>query len=463
MAEHQNFDPKKLIRSLTTILLLQKKMRQKHTREELEFLIVNETHRLLSYRQCVLWQKSGRSTQIRTVSGVASFEQDSPYLNWLSGLIETHLPGKEAFMDEEKPIIHVPLTVEGMDEESARLWSEWCDRHALMMAFKLNSEGVDEYHGIWIDRDTPFTEGDINALGELLETYGHALDRLRREHLPFWRQALAIVLGTRGRWVVLALLVLISFYPLKLSVTVPAEIVAQDPFVISAPLEGVIRNVHIEPNRPVSQNDLLISFDDTVLKNQVLISQQELNVIEASYAKTSRQAVRDRRSNAEVAMLEAEYRTKQAELAYAQDLLARSQIYSPVSGVALYSDKNALRGKPVTTGEQILLIADPEAYELQVRIPVDSILDVDPEEPVRVYFNIDPLAEYLAMPGIPDYEATPDADGLVTYKLRADFVTPSKRLKIGLKGTAKVYGPETILFYQVFRRPILAVRQFFGL
>ena len=34
--------------------------------------------------------------------------------------------------------------------------------------------------------------------------------------------------------------------------------------------------------------------------------------------------------------------------------------------------------------------------------------------------------------------------------------------RIGLRGTARVYGPRTTMFYFLFRRPITAMRQLIG-
>ena len=51
------------------------------TPAELAFVIVNETHGLLAYRQAVLFDAGGR---VEAVSGVALPDADGPYLQWLA-------------------------------------------------------------------------------------------------------------------------------------------------------------------------------------------------------------------------------------------------------------------------------------------------------------------------------------------------------------------------------------------
>jgi hypothetical protein len=61
------------------------------------------------------------------------------------------------------------------------------------------------------------------------------------------------------------------------------------------------------------------------------------------------------------------------------------------------------------------------------------------------------------------YEATLSPSGLLGYRLKALFADGSRVPRIGLRGTAKVYGERVSLFYYLMRRPLAAVRQLLGL
>jgi hypothetical protein len=51
---------------------------------------------------------------------------------------------------------------------------------------------------------------------------------------------------------------------------------------------------------------------------------------------------------------------------------------------------------------------------------------------------------------------------ILSYKLGASF-EGKKPPRIGLRGTAKVYGSRVFLFYYVLRKPITFVRQLIGI
>jgi len=51
----------------------------------------------------------------------------------------------------------------------------------------------------------------------------------------------------------------------------------------------------------------------------------------------------------------------------------------------------------------------------------------------------------------------------LSYKLVSSFEGNKKKPRIGLRGTAKVYGSRVILFYYLFRKPITFIRQLIGI
>ena len=61
------------------------------------------------------------------------------------------------------------------------------------------------------------------------------------------------------------------------------------------------------------------------------------------------------------------------------------------------------------------------------------------------------------------YEATLSSSNVLGYRLKATLTQSEHVPRIGLRGTAKVYGDRVTLFYFLARRPLAAVRQFLGL
>ncbi|MCW4629909.1 hypothetical protein [Marinomonas rhodophyticola] len=53
-------------------------------------------------------------------------------------------------------------------------------------------------------------------------------------------------------------------------------------------------------------------------------------------------------------------------------------------------------------------------------------------------------------------------DQIIAYRIVADIHGDIKPPRIGLRGTAKLYGDEVSLAYYLLRRPLTFIRQFLG-
>ncbi|MEN9865560.1 MAG: hypothetical protein RL748_1150, partial [Pseudomonadota bacterium] len=60
------------------------------------------------------------------------------------------------------------------------------------------------------------------------------------------------------------------------------------------------------------------------------------------------------------------------------------------------------------------------------------------------------------------YEPVLVSEGFVAYYLRADFANETTPPRIGLKGTAKIYGDWAPLIYHVVRKPLAWCRRTLG-
>jgi hypothetical protein len=69
--------------SITGLVQLEKRIRHAATVEEFGFLVVNETHALVRYRQAILWRRTATSGEgkVVAVSGIAP--QASPHFRRL--------------------------------------------------------------------------------------------------------------------------------------------------------------------------------------------------------------------------------------------------------------------------------------------------------------------------------------------------------------------------------------------
>jgi len=461
-------DPR--MQNLLTLITLQKNARHKHRKSELEFLMVNQTFNLIPYRHCVLWHWNGESVSITAASGLVQVDQHGPYAIWLSRMIakilaEKVLPKKAEIQDgvPESYTSQVVVTPADCGPQEAEEWKKWVSSHALLFALK-NSE--DKFvRGVWVDRDTPFNEADRAFLDDLMDGYAHALNYFDTEDAAdkvrgFWKSLFSLSKSNVKR---LALVVfLIMLIPVRMSVTAPAEIVARNPYVISVPFDGVIEEIAVMPGQVVKKGDLLVRMDSTYLKNKSEMSARERDTAEIALNKTEREALGDRSKLAEISILRSQVDTKSTESQFARELLARSEIRAERDGVVIFSDVNALRGKPARTGEQIMLLADPQDSELLIRLPVEAMIEINQDVPATFFLNAQPLGFRDATYEDIGYQATQDPDGLMTYKIRAAFDKEGPMPRVGWTGTGKVYGNWTIMAYNIFRRPLVTLRRKLG-
>lgn len=454
------------LQRLLSLLTLQKQSRHKTTLSELAFLMVNQTFNMMPYRHCIYWSCHLGKVRIEEGSGQVHLDKNGPYALWLKKTIQTVVSAASASIgdgDEEKAQSNyatvVPLSTDTIRKSDVAEWEKWASKHAFLVLFRdKNGEIIG---GLWIDRDEEFGAGDKALMEDLADMYAYAQQRFVKPQNR--RNGLFRVRGLFGFFKMFVLLLVLFVWPVRLSTTAPAEIVAQSMEVISVPFDGVIDKVHIKPNQLVKKGDVLVSLDKTALKNKSILAEQELRTAEAALSKTERDALRDPEKLLELNVLRSRIKSKKLERNHAEELLALSDIHAMDNGVALFADVNALIGKPVRAGEQILFLAELEDSELLVRVPVEGMIAIDRNIPVKFFLDIAPLKEKKAMIHSIAYQSTRDSDNLLTYKIRAQFVEGQAVPRIGLAGTAKVYGDWTILGFNVFRRPLIAVRKMIGL
>lgn len=94
-------------------------------------------------------------------------------------------------------------------------------------------------------------------------------------------------------------------------------------------------------------------------------------------------------------------------------------------------------------------------------VPVKDAIVLEPGNEVRLFLDTDPLRGMSATVQYVIYEPTISGE-FPAYKVRATLSADDTLPRIGLRGTARIYGQQTTLFYYVLRRPITAARQWLG-
>jgi HlyD family secretion protein len=149
-----------------------------------------------------------------------------------------------------------------------------------------------------------------------------------------------------------------------------------------------------------------------------------------------------------------------------EDQLKRLDVRAPRSGVVAFGDINDWQGKPVVTGERVALLADPKDAGLMVYLAVADAIALQTGAEVKLFLQVAPLKPLKAQVSQTSYQAVLSPEGVSAYRLRAKFIELNEEqrelARIGLKGTAKLYGEKAPLAYYLFRRPISALRELTG-
>ncbi len=448
------------VSGLTTLLTLEKEARHAKDPEILGHLLVNESLRLLRYGQAVFWRFGGGGrSRIAAVSGVARFDVHAPQVVWLDGVIRilAALPAggeiRELDVDSAR--------ADGVDEQRLREWPEWSFPRVLWLPLKDPRDDT-VLGGLWLAREAAWEEGERVLAGHLADGYGHALALLESRRKPgrSWLGRLSGLLKVVGLAALVAALFLV---PVRLSVLAPASIGPIRPTVVAAPLDGVVERFHVEPNQTVTAGQLLLELDPTEIRGRHQVELEELALARAGYQKALRQTFQNPDSGAELASLRALIDKAAARAVHSERVLERMRIKSPEAGVAVFADVNDWLGRPVRVGERILAIADPQRVEISIDLPVADALVLEPGAEVRLFLNIAPLEPLTATLRYASYEARETGDGVLAHHLRATLAADTPPPRLGLKGTAKIYGEEVSLFLYLFRRPLSALRRLVGL
>ena len=248
-----------------------------------------------------------------------------------------------------------------------------------------------------------------------------------------------------------------------MSALAPAKIVAKDPMIVSAPIDGVIAEILVPPNSAVSEGQVLFKYDDTKFRSEYEVAERNLDVAVAQYRRASQGSFMEAEQRADVPLLKAEVELRETERDYAHERLSKVEVKAEQAGLLLYTDKSDWIGKPVVVGQRIMELADPEELEVRIDLPVDDAIVLHEGAPVALFLNANPFASVSATVDHASYHAEVLPNDMLAYRLTAQFERASPELRIGWQGSAKVYGDSVTLFTYLFRRPISALRPWIGL
>jgi hypothetical protein len=316
------------------------------------------------------------------------------------------------------------------------------------------------FAGMLMSREQVWTADDLAISRRLGGTYAHAW----RELQPAGTRESIGTHARRWRWLAALAAGLALLAPVPMTALAPVEIVAREPSIVAAPIDGVVDTIEVAPNEPVKVGDVLVRFADTTLRNRREIAAREVTVAQARVRQLSLMAFGDAKGRHELGLAEAELELKRAELDFADALLARSTVRALRDGIAIYPDRKSLIGKPVSTGERLMEIAEPSQVEARIDGAIVDAIALRQDGRAKLFLDVDPLHPWNGRIVRADYKARPSDTDVLAFRAIATLEPGDAGLpRLGLRGTAQIYGDLTPLALVLFRRPITAARQWLGL
>ncbi|HSA61951.1 MAG TPA: HlyD family efflux transporter periplasmic adaptor subunit [Nitrospiraceae bacterium] len=439
--------------ALSVLLQLEGMVRAAKTQQELQFFFVNETRRLVPYRQAILLSPPTSSTQtyqVRAASSVPVVDRTVPLMQWTERLIREL---RKIWTDQD--IRHV--TEADCPAELRPDWKEFAPGYGLWCPLK--HPGGQIIGGLWLTRDQPWAEHEVTVLQRLGEAYAYAWQAVGPSNTRRWQWGLS----RPTTWILAAATLGAMAIPVPMSTLAPAKIVAKAPLIVSAPIDGVISEILVLPNTAVSEGQVLLKYEDTTFRSEYEVAERNLDVALAQYRRAAQGSFVEAEHKADVPLLKAEVELRETERNYAHERLTKVEVKAEQAGLALYTDKSDWIGKPVVVGQRIMELANPKQLEVRIDLPVEDAIVLREGASATLFLNANPFSSVPITVSHASYHAEVLPNNTLAYRVTAQLEHGASEFRIGWQGSAKIYGEQVTLFTYLFRRPISAIRPWIGL
>lgn len=424
------------------------------TLQALIFIILNDTISAIRYSRAVLWELDLRKPKILGVSGQIEHNKDALLTKLWHQL-------HKGITDPRKPQIITKETLSSPSEVWDRYQGDTQTSVIWLPIFHQNELVL----GLWLEifgtiKNEAATEETLKFLTTYLTPgYGAAWSKLKPKYTLKHRN-----LGRKQILIALAAIVLFTLIVrVPLRVIAPCEVIPNNPVLITAPLEGIIDEVIVNPGDTVKTNQPLVEYDKRVPMRNLKVAQKEVEILQAEINRASTLGLSDPKSRTELGILNLKLEKEQNNLNLAQWQANQLTIRAPSPGIVMSNNPEDWRGKPVQVGEKIMSINNPKDTKVKIWIPESDNIILEPNKYAKIFLNIDPEKSYEAKIYYISNESTLSSDYLPSFIAEANWVKQPESIKLGLKGTAILYGQNVSLFYYLVRKPWAKIRSVMGI
>lgn len=423
------------------------------SRQDLRFRVLNHTINLFPYHRAVLWSFDNGRPKLIGVSGREDVNRKSPRARLWRDLV-TSLEEKKTPQILDSSPVSKKGTWKSLVEQTSGLSVMWIPL----------AENGDLRAGLMLERwgDDVWDVGECEIMESLAQGISPAWTRLNPQIRWHNRKPFSL---PRIATAVAAVLVffLLYFQTTSLRIVAPCEIVPKDIEMVAAPLEGVIKEVLIQPGDPVKKGELLFSYEDRIVIQELKVAQKQVQIIKSQYDRARVKAFTDPKALEEIQSLK--YRLEQEKIRQklAESKAKHLHVRASTSGISMVDNPEDWRGRPVKIGERVVMIFDPRKKKVKIFLPENDNIRFDRERPVHIILNADPGSKYDALLHYVAPQTSVNPQGGASFVAEAALSAPHAGIAVGSKGFAIVYGDEVRLGYWLLRKPLAAIRHFLGI
>lgn len=388
----------------------------------------------------------GRYVHLRAMSHTEKFSRKMK-------LIQNIESAMEECLDQDVEVIHPP------GEQAvyvSRAAGDLSKRHGPTTLISLPLRRGGEVVGVLTAErpaDRSFTLDEIESLRLTCELCTARLANLQEHDRWFGakiaagiRKGLSLALGSKHTWIKLIVILILgvcsflTFVKGTYRVEAPFVLEATERRAVSAPFDGYLDKVEVEPSDRVEAGAVLASLKTTELELKLGQIQSE----QLGYIKEAAKAMRDDEW-AQAQIFQAAVAKAQAQIKQLEYYITQARITSPIGGLVLTGDLKKQIGAPVEKGDVLFEVAPLESLRAELSVSEDQIAEVrlglegelatvgHPSRKIRfVVERINPITEVVNQRNV--------------LKVRVRLLEMDKhtreRIKPGLEGVAKITIPE---------------------
>jgi len=443
---------------LNLIRWLEHKARTSDNQQILSFNIVNNTKKIVPYNQALVWTKVSGTFEIKSAAATTVINRNSPFILCLEKYV---LPYAYKKGNKEKKLIKIEELKVGLEDYKVQLTN-----YLYYIPF-VNKNGEIKAGLLFLNNEE-WSNESLSLLNTLSETYAYSWYILQKKENPSHKTVLNY-LQNKKTYILLGLII-IMLIPISQSVLAPAEVAPYKPTLVSSSINGVIKNIYVEPNQQVKKGQKLFSLDIITLKNKYEQAEKEYSITQERFRKAYQHAYDTdlnrkliSESREQLLILRHDILKAKENLRYSKEILDRSVITAEKDGIVVFSNPKEWLGRPIKIGDRVMLLANLNEKQLDIDLPVDNLIDLQSDADVNFYSSVNPLEPVKAKMHFISKKAALNDKERLSYYAVAYFNKDQKLPRMGIRGTAKIYGKKVTVFYYLFRRPIYFLRRTLGI